>query len=70
MYQGVPLGTPGYPNSPAKDAKFNYMTNARASREDQAIQLELLRKLHRRSTGSGGGDPRKEISRTCGAACR
>jgi hypothetical protein len=43
---GVPLGTPGYPNTPAKDARFHYMTHARRTRGQQALQLEFLRRMH------------------------
>jgi arylsulfatase A-like enzyme len=43
---GVPLGTPGYPNTPAKDARFHYMTHARRNRRQQALQLEFLRRMH------------------------
>ena len=48
-HQGVPLGAPGYPNTLAKDAKFNYMTNDSLSPRQQKLQLELLRKLHERN---------------------
>ena len=37
-FGGVPLGTPGYPNSPARDARFHYMTNERISRQKQSLQ--------------------------------
>jgi len=46
IHQGVPLGAPGYPNTLAKDARFNYMTNDSLSPRQQKLQLELLRKLH------------------------
>lgn len=48
-HQGVPLGTPGYPNSPAKRAKFHYMENAVHDRAGQEQQLQLLRRMHQRS---------------------
>lgn len=54
QHQGVPLGTPGYPNTPAKDAKFHYMRHPRAGREEQALQLDLLRKLNSGSKAIGG----------------
>ncbi|MBC8245905.1 MAG: DUF1501 domain-containing protein [Verrucomicrobia bacterium] len=46
VHQGVPLGAPGYPNTLAKDARFNYMTNDSLSPRQQKLQLNLLRKLH------------------------
>lgn len=46
IHQGVPLGTPGYPNTLGKDARFDYMTHPRATREQQQLQLRLLRRLH------------------------
>jgi|TARA_B110000914_G_scaffold214755_1_gene217952 hypothetical protein len=46
IHGGVPLGTPGYPNTPAKQAKFHYMKNPHVGIEEQKLQLELLRKLH------------------------
>ena len=48
IHQGVPLGTPGYPNTLAKDARFDDATPAR-SRRQQQIQLEIMRQLQRRS---------------------
>ncbi len=45
VHQGVPLGTPGYPNSFAKDARFKYMESDRPLKAQQ-LQLELLRNLH------------------------
>ena len=47
-HQGVPLGAPGYPNTVAKDATFDFMTNPRVRPAQQRLQLELLRKLHTR----------------------
>ena len=48
VHQGVPLGAPGYPNTLAKNATFDFMTNPRATPAQQRLQLELLRKLHER----------------------
>ena len=53
QHQGVPLGTPGYPNTPAKDAKFHYMRHPSAGRREQELQIELLRKLHGTNKFSG-----------------
>ena len=44
----MPLGAPGYPNTLAKNATFDFMTNPRATPAQQRLQLELLRKLHER----------------------
>ncbi len=46
VHQGVPLGTPGYPNAFAKDARFKYMEADRPMPAQQ-LQLELLRNLDR-----------------------
>ena len=56
-HQGVPLGTPGYPNSSAKQAKFHYMENTQHSRADQIQQLELLRLMHERTRQEGLNHP-------------
>lgn len=45
-HAGVSLGTPGYPNTPSKDATFEFLSNERLSLAQQMLQLELLRKLH------------------------
>ncbi len=55
-YQGVPLGTPGYPNTLAKDATFDFMQNGLRTSEQQALQLRLLRELHESKPISGGID--------------
>ena len=52
-FGGVPLGTPGYPNTPAKDARFHYMTNERISHQRQSLQLGLLRRIHERQSAGG-----------------
>ena len=52
-FGGVPLGTPGYPNTPAKDACFHYMTNERISHQKQSLQLGLLRRIHERQSAGG-----------------
>ena len=43
-HQGVPYGTPGYPNTLSKDAKFKHMTARRTTRQQRA-QLDLLHSL-------------------------
>jgi len=45
IHQGVPLGTPGYPNTLAKNARFSYMRSPRSARQ-QRLQLDVLRDLH------------------------
>ena len=59
-HQGVPLGTPGYPNISARDAKFRYLGNGEPSRDDQAQQLRLLRRMHERSKSQGFDHPELE----------
>ncbi|HIE97073.1 MAG TPA: DUF1501 domain-containing protein [Planctomycetes bacterium] len=46
VHSGVALGTPGYPNSAAKDATFDFLSNARRTPDQQHLQLQLLRRLH------------------------
>lgn len=45
VHAGVPLGTPGYPNSPARDARFDFLSNSRRNSKQQQLQLRLLREL-------------------------
>lgn len=52
IHAGVPLGTPGYPNTPAKDATFDFLKNSGRTRLQQRLQLDLLRQLHQ-SRGAG-----------------
>ena len=51
MHAGVPLGTPGYPNTAAKDARFEFLSNSKLSLAQQRLQLNLLRQLHERHGG-------------------
>ncbi len=44
IHQGVPLGTPGYPNAPVTTAQFKYM-NPSADKRLERLQLELMQKL-------------------------
>ena len=49
QHQGVPLGTPGYPNTLAKNARFHYMGQGDAATlRVQREQLSLLRALGNR----------------------
>ena len=50
-HAGVALGTPGYPNSAAKDARFEFLENGQVSRRQQALQLKLLRQMHEAQSG-------------------
>ncbi|MEM7475195.1 MAG: DUF1501 domain-containing protein [Planctomycetota bacterium] len=45
VHSGVPLGTPGYPNAAAKNARFGFLENNRRTLAQQAMQLRLLRRL-------------------------
>ncbi|MDF1845299.1 MAG: DUF1501 domain-containing protein [Rubripirellula sp.] len=58
-HSGVPLGTPGYPNAAAKDARFEYLENANLSSSEQRLQLNLLRRLH--DMRQEGGVNRSEL---------
>ena len=48
IHQGVPLGTPGYPNSLIKDARFEYLENSFRDRAGQRLQLDFLKKMSER----------------------
>ncbi|MAV36846.1 MAG: sulfatase [Planctomycetaceae bacterium] len=48
IHQGVPLGTPGYPNSLIKDASFEFLENRFRSPTAQRAQLTYLKQLNRR----------------------
>jgi len=51
QHQGVPLGTPGYPNTLAKNARFHYMGQGDAATlRVQREQLSLLRALGNQGT--------------------
>ncbi|MFP6763999.1 MAG: DUF1501 domain-containing protein, partial [Planctomycetaceae bacterium] len=56
IHQGVPLGTPGYPNAKATMARFKYMQSGGNAKLAQ-LQLDLLRNL---SAGSGSHDAELE----------
>ena len=61
IHAGVALGTPGYPNSAARDATFESLRNERRSPAQQRLQLDLLRRLHsQRSSGDSELDTRLE----------
>ncbi len=59
-FGGVPLGTPGYPNTPAVDARFHYMSNERVSPRKQSLQLGLLRRMHERESAAGNAGAQLE----------
>ncbi|MFP6670584.1 MAG: DUF1501 domain-containing protein [Pirellulaceae bacterium] len=46
IHQGVPLGTPGYPNSLMKDARFEFLDNSFRSKVQQQAQLRYLKRLN------------------------
>lgn len=56
IHQGVALGTPGYPNTLAKNAKFDYMSNSRLTHDQQRLQLKLLRQMHNSRNANTIGD--------------
>ena len=60
IHAGVSLGTPGYPNTLSKDARFDYLANSRMSRRQQQLQLRLLRNLHQERVGQTGPDAELE----------
>lgn len=56
IHQGVALGTPGYPNTLAKNAKFDYMSNSQLTYDQQRLQLKLLRQMHNSRNANTIGD--------------
>ena len=48
IHQGVPLGTPGYPNSLIQDARFEYLENSFRGRVGQRRQLDFLKRMNAR----------------------
>jgi hypothetical protein len=59
-HAGVSLGTPGYPNTPSKDATFDYLKNSRLSLSQQQLQLKLMRRVHQQHAEKFGEDPELE----------
>ena len=60
MHQGVPLGTPGYPNTPAKDARFEFLKNEKRSRSQQRILLDQLKRINKQHQKQAGRNPQLE----------
>lgn len=60
IHQGVALGAPGFPNSLARDARFDSMTNDRISLAQQQLQLGLLKQMHERRRATSGADAELE----------
>jgi hypothetical protein len=60
MHQGVPLGTPGYPNTPAKDARFEFLKNENRSRRQQRILLDQLKHINKQHQKQAGRNPQLE----------
>ena len=55
-YHGISLGTPGYPNAPVENAQFRFTKNTRLNRDQQLLQLELLREMNRKQLDETGPD--------------
>lgn len=55
-HSGVSLGTPGFPNALAKEAKFKYLSHPYASRKQQKMQLDLLKRLAAQQQGASEFD--------------
>ena len=55
-YHGISLGTPGYPNAPVENAQFRFTKNTRLNRDQQSLQLELLREMNRKQLDETGPD--------------
>ena len=60
IHQGVPLGTPGYPNTPAKDARFEFLKNEKRSRSQQRILLDQLKRINKQHQKQAGRNPQLE----------
>ncbi len=59
-HHGVSLGIPGYPNQPSREARFRHTTNPVASRREQRIQLDLLKRLDTRHSERLAGEEELE----------
>jgi hypothetical protein len=59
IHQGVPFGTPGYPNKMADQARFAYVDNGANSLQQQQKQIDLLKSLH--AIESAGNNSNKEM---------
>jgi len=60
IHQGVPLGTPGYPNALAKEARFHDMHPGGKSARQQRLQLDLLADLNKHQRKTTGTDDNLE----------
>ena len=60
IHQGVPLGTPGYPNTAAKNARFDHMDPHGKTTAQQRMQLDLLRQMDERQRSVFGVDEKLE----------
>ena len=54
IHQGVPLGTPGYPNTLMKNAKFEFLENSFRTAGQQQAQLRYLKRLNQRHLATTG----------------
>ena len=54
IHQGVPLGTPGYPNTLMKNAKFEFIENSFRTPGQQQAQLRYLKRLNQRHLTATG----------------
>ena len=55
-YHGISLGTPGYPNAPVENAQFRFTKNTRLNRNQQSLQLDLLREMNKGQLDETGPD--------------
>ena len=55
-YHGISLGTPGYPNAPVENAQFRFTKITRLNRDQQSLQLELLREMNKKQLDETGPD--------------
>jgi hypothetical protein len=60
IHQGVPLGTPGYPNTLAKNARFDHMDPRGKTNAQQRLQIDLLGQLDERQRSVFGIDENLE----------
>lgn len=60
IHQGVPLGEPGYPNTLARNARFDNLSSDFSTPAQQRRQLDFLHKInsqHHRQLGHDAGHP-------------
>ena len=67
IHQGVPLGTPGYPNTLMKNAKFEFLENSFRTSAEQQAQLGYLKRINQRHLRTTGPNSVTRVSAPTGS---